>query len=76
MCLPPCLARACPLTAGCHARVQDLTTRYVSDEAGMEDAMRLAVGGLLRELLRGATDAMNRVKTECVPQPCLRDRHA
>ena len=41
--------------------------RYVSDEAGTDDAMRLSVASLLRELLRGATDAMNRVKVEWVP---------
>ena len=33
----------------------------------MDDAMRLSVASLLRELLRGATDAMNRVKVEWVP---------
>ena len=41
--------------------------RYVSDEAGTDDAMRLSVARLLRELLRGATDAMNRVTVEWVP---------
>lgn len=29
--------------------------------------MRLAMGQLIRELLRGATDAMNRLRTEWVP---------
>ena len=41
----------------------------------MDDAMRLSVASLLRELLRGATDAMNRVKVEwhaCAHDDALR----
>jgi len=47
--------------------VSDLQAKYVSDAGGVEDDLRLAIGMLLRELLRGATDAMNRVRAEWVP---------
>ena len=46
--------------------VSHLTELYISDEGGVEDSMRLAVGELTRELLRVATDAMNRVRAEWV----------
>ena len=47
--------------------VADLTSRYISDEGGVEDSIRLAIGGLMRELLRVATDAMGRVRSEWIP---------
>ena len=46
--------------------VGELKARYVSDEGGVEDGVRLAVGGMMRELLRGATDAMAKVKADWV----------
>merc|ERR1719421_2858152 len=46
--------------------VGELRGRYTSDAGGVEDETRLAVGGMLRELLRVATDAMGRVKAEWV----------
>lgn len=47
--------------------VAELSSRYTSDEGGVEDAMRVAVGELTRELLRVASDAMNRVRAEWLP---------
>ena len=41
--------------------------RYTSDEAGTEDDARLAITGLMRELLRTATDAMARVQPDWLP---------
>ena len=47
--------------------VEELLERYVSDDGGVEDGIRLAVGGMARELLRVATDAMMRVRTDWLP---------
>jgi len=47
--------------------VGELRERYTSDEGGVEDSTRLSVAAMVRELLRGATDAMNRVQVDWIP---------
>ena len=49
------------------AVVGELRARYTSDDGGVEDDTRLTVATFMRELLRVATDAMNRVRTDWLP---------
>jgi len=44
-----------------------LVGRYTSDEAGIDDDERMAITTLMRELLRSASDAMARVKSDWLP---------
>lgn len=60
------VARGAPLEVLTRV-VSELLERYVSDDGGVEDAVRLAVGGMTRELLRVATDAMMKVRTDWLP---------
>ena len=60
------VARGAPIDA-LGKVVDELRLRYISDEGGTDDGMRLAVGGLVAELLRGATDAMAKVRAEWLP---------
>jgi len=47
--------------------VGELCAAYTSDEGGVEYEMRFAAAAMVRELLRAATDAMNRVQVDWVP---------
>ena len=59
------VARGAPLDS-VSGLVCDLVNRYVN-EAATDDEGRQAIGSLMRELMRGASDAMAKVQTDWLP---------